>query len=262
MGVGVAVGWVICDAVVAISCIIPVGSRLKTMPAKKTTKRAKAAKSPKKSKDLLFLRDIFKRFKANYYIMFGFIAVFLVGILVGVVSAAAVYQSTGDKAAPVAGEQKKEYWLELHRKSQKEFLYSGVPGNKDESELVRTFAVKTGIPGERPTPLPQALGKKYWKIIKKYSSAENPETAPYFLELDVPVEDGVFGPVPYNECNGQCSWQLPGYFGLHGINGDRTRLASDNPGSSGCIRHTDEDITYLYNLLEVDEGVRYYIIDA
>jgi len=156
-----------------------------------------------------------------------------------------------------------EYWMKLERKSNKEYLLKGVPGDFSKSELVRTFTVKTGIPNERPTPLPKLAGREYWKIIKKYSSMENPETAPYFLELDIPVEDAwPYGPIPYNECNGQqCNWELPGYFGLHGVNGDLSRLSNENPGSSGCIRHTDEDITFLYDILPVDEGIRYYIDD-
>lgn len=154
---------------------------------------------------------------------------------------------------------KKEYWMILLRSKNTEYLYYGVPGNRGKSDLMKTFRVKTGVSGESPTPLPNLLGKNYWKIVKKYPSGENVETAPYFLELDIPVEDGYFGPVPYNECNGQCIWALPGYFGLHGVNGDTSKLSNDNPGSSGCIRHSDSDITYLYNLLNVDEGVRYYI---
>jgi hypothetical protein len=112
--------------------------------------------------------------------------------------------------------------------------------------------------------LPQLLGKKYWLITKKFDTRNNPETSPYFLELNVPAPAvAPYGPSPYTECNGsQCNWQLPGPFGLHGINGDLTRLDSDNPGSSGCIRHTDEDITYLYNLLDpIKNEIRYYIKD-
>ena len=68
--------------------------------------------------------------------------------------------------------------------------------------------------------------------------------------------------MPYTECNGQCNWILPGAFGLHGVNGDLSRLSIENPGSSGCIRHSDEDITYLYNNLDPQkEEIRYYIED-
>lgn len=163
----------------------------------------------------------------------------------------------------------KEYWMLLERKSNREFLYYGIPGQKEQSKREGIFRVKTGIPGERPTPLPQLFGREYWLITKKYSSVENPETAPYFLELDVPggMEEP-FGPVPYLECEGsefawprgQCNWAVPGEFGLHGINGDLTRLSDEDLGSSGCIRHKDEDITYLFNLLKPEEKpVRYYI---
>jgi lipoprotein-anchoring transpeptidase ErfK/SrfK len=129
--------------------------------------------------------------------------------------------------------------------------------------LLKTFSVKTGIPEERPTPLPQLVGRDYWLITDKASSKDNPETAPYFLTLNIPApESSPYGPSPYDECNGQCNWILPGAFGLHGVNGDKTKLAEENPGSSGCIRHTDEDITYLYNLLDLrKEKVRYYIED-
>lgn len=155
----------------------------------------------------------------------------------------------------------REYWMVLHRKSNKEFLYQGVPGDAQKSSLLKEFKVKVGVPNEKPTPLPRLLGREYWIIIKKYSSSENPETAPYFLELDVPSgPDWPFGPTPYNECNGrQCDWGLPGYFGLHGVSGDPTKLSSENAGSSGCIRHSDSDITYLYDTLNVEKGVKYYI---
>ncbi len=157
---------------------------------------------------------------------------------------------------------KSSYWLMLHRKSNIEFLFYGTPGDKKQSVIKKIFKVKTGIPGERPTPLPELLGREYWLITKKESSAENPETAPYFLTLDIPApESEPFGPAPYKECAGeQCNWILPGAFGLHGINGDNSRLTAENPGSSGCIRHTDEDITYLYNLINPEkEKIRYYI---
>lgn len=166
--------------------------------------------------------------------------------------------------------QQENYWLLLHRKSNKEFLYHGTPGDKEKSKLLKTFVVKSGIPGERPTPLPQLLGRDYWVIINKLEQKDNPETAPYFLTLNIPVGDEEpFGPTPYLECNGpasqrgeQCNWILPGDFGLHGSAGDPSKLADDNPGSSGCVRHTDEDITYLFNVLDpTKEEIRYYIED-
>lgn len=162
----------------------------------------------------------------------------------------------------VSLEPKKSHWFVLHRKSNSEELLYGIPGDKEHSERIKLFRVKTGIPKDRPTPLPQLIGRKYWRVTKKDTS-DNPETAPYFITLDVPVsEKEPFGPTPYLECNGQCNWVLPGAFGLHGIGGDETKLASDNPGSSGCIRHADEDITYLYNLLDPQkEDIRYYVED-
>jgi lipoprotein-anchoring transpeptidase ErfK/SrfK len=170
--------------------------------------------------------------------------------------------STTQKAVNAAKTEQK-YWLLLQRRSNQEFLYKGVPGDEKQSKLLRTFIVKPGVPGEKPTPLPELIGRQYWLITKKMDTSENPETAPYFLELDVPVGDTEpFGPQPYLECDGQCNWVLPGAFGLHGVNGDGTRLSSENTGSSGCVRHTDSDITYLYNLLDPQkEPVRYYIQD-
>ena len=173
--------------------------------------------------------------------------------------------NTGSKSLEVlSSNTKPSYWLILHRKSNVEFLYSGVPGEKDKSTLVKTFTVKTGIPGESPTPLPKLLGRDYWLINSKESSGDNPETAPYFLTLDIPVsEEYPFGPSPYDECNEQCNWEIPGYFGLHGVNGDLSKLSMENQGSSGCIRHNDEDIVYLFNLLDpTKEEIRYYIEDV
>lgn len=167
---------------------------------------------------------------------------------------------------PVKAQQKteaKQYWFVLERKSNIEKLYQGKPGVETESELVKTFKVKVGIPGERPTPLPQKLGRDYWLITNKFETKDSLETAPYFLTLDIPYsEEEPFGPAPYDECNGQCNWQLPGSFGLHGVASDSSKLADENPGSSGCVRHSDEDITYLYNLLAPETAeIRYYIKD-
>lgn len=157
-----------------------------------------------------------------------------------------------------------KYWFVLHRKANKEELLRGVPGDRKKSVVVRAFQVKAGIPNERPTPLPKLLGKEYWLIVDEEDQKENPETAPYFLTLNIPAPtDEPYGPMPYNECNGQqCHWVLPGAFGLHGTAGNPERLSKDDPGSSGCIRHKDEDITYLYNLLDPKkEEIRYYIED-
>lgn len=160
------------------------------------------------------------------------------------------------------------HWFMLHRKSGKEFLYFGRSGDTNNSKLLREFQVKTGASWS-PTPLPQLVGRDYWMVVKKESSAENPETAPYFIQLDVPTtEEWPYGPVPYEECldqegnNIQCDWILPGYFGLHGVNGNMSKLSTEDRGSSGCVRHTDSDITYLYNLLDpTKEEIRYYVED-
>lgn len=160
--------------------------------------------------------------------------------------------------------QEQLYWFELQRQSNIENLYKGIPGDKANSVHVKSFRVKTGIPGERPTPLPQLIGREYWVMTDKQEQADNPETAPYFLTLDVPVsEEFPYGPVPYEECNGQCNWMLPGPFGLHGTGANPLKLSDTDFGSSGCIRHSDEDITYLYNLLDpTTQEIRYYIVDA
>ena len=165
--------------------------------------------------------------------------------------------------APINKVEKEEYWMLLERKSNKEYLYKGIPGKRDESILIKFFTVKTGVPGKKPTPLPQLVGREYWHIIDKMDSSDNPETAPYFLVLDIPTgESEPYGPEPYFECEGQCNWELPGYFGLHGVASDESKLSATNPGSSGCVRHTDKDITYLYNLFDLQkEKIRYYVVD-
>ncbi len=156
---------------------------------------------------------------------------------------------------------KKMYWFLLHRESNIEYLYFGLPNQPERSTLIKTFTVKTGRPGERPTPLPELVGREYWLVTAKTPVEDNPETAPYFITLDVPApSEPPYGPSPYLECDGQCDWVTYGEFGLHGVNGDLSRLSPEDPGSSGCIRHTDEDITFLYNLLQPEtEEIRYYI---
>lgn len=189
------------------------------------------------------------------------VAVSIVLLVILTVVSFVFFQQKKQVAKPL---EKQSYWFILHRKSNTEYLYKGVAGNKEKSTLVKTFTVKAGIPGERPTPLPQLLGKKYWLLTDKASAKDNPETAPYFLTLNIPApSEQPFGPSPYTECSGeQCNWILPGAFGLHGVNGDASRLSKENPGSSGCVRHTDKDITYLYNLLDPKkEQIRYYIED-
>jgi hypothetical protein len=175
-----------------------------------------------------------------------------------------LFQKQKDGLTIPSARVSKNYWFVLERKSGKEFLYLGEPGEKSKSALVKIFKVKSGIPNQRPTPLPKLLGQEYWLLTNKFETLDNPETAPYFLTLNIPVgESEPYGPSPYLECNGQCNWQLPGAFGLHGVNGDSEKIADTNPGSSGCIRHTNEDITYLYNLLDPQkQEIRYYIEDV
>ena len=172
-----------------------------------------------------------------------------------------IFLSFDKSSQSITSEFKYSHWLALYRKSNVEFLYFGEPSNIHNSFFVKVFKVKSGIPGERPTPLPKLLGREYWLITEKWETKDSFETAPYFLTLDIPVSDEEpFGPVPYLECDGQCNWILPGAFGLHGINGDETRLSDE--GSSGCIRHSDSDIIYLYNILNPErEKIRYYIYD-
>lgn len=155
-----------------------------------------------------------------------------------------------------------DYWFLLNRKSKKEYLYRGVPGDISQSTVIKEFNVNVGIMGERPTPLPKLMGKEYWNLIAKFETTNDPETAPYFLTLDIPAPDTYpYGPMPYEECNGQCDWVRAGPFGLHGIANTPSKLT--DKGSSGCIRHTDEEITYLYNLLNPsnENPIRYYIND-
>lgn len=198
-------------------------------------------------------------FTTNYKKLLVLLFVFVLGII----STIAVNAMLSKKVdAPKEIPPKERYWFVLYRKSNIEQLFKGVPGDYQNSKLVKTFKVKTGMPGQRPTPLPQLMGEEYWVVTKKFKTKDIPETAPYFIELSVPVTDEYpYGPMPYEECNGQCDWVLPGPFGLHGVNGDNERLSDMNPGSSGCIRHTDEDIAYLYDIINPEEEVRYYIQD-
>jgi lipoprotein-anchoring transpeptidase ErfK/SrfK len=159
--------------------------------------------------------------------------------------------------------EERSYWFILHRKSNVEMLYHGVAGDIEKSKLVKKFSVQTGIPGERPTPLPSLVGKPYWIITEKLDASDNPLTSPYFLTLNIPyTEEEPYGPTPYLECNGQCNWQLPKAFGLHGTGVDHDTILPDDPGSSGCIRHNNNDITYIYNILDLSKEVRYYIQDV
>ncbi len=197
--------------------------------------------------------------------------IIIFALIISIITVLSLYLTS----SPTAGivqivTPEKSHWLILHRKSGNEFLYYGKAGDTNNSRLIRTFQVKPGIEASSPTPLPKLLGRDYWLITKKESSMDNPETAPYFLTLDIPTTgDFPYGPVPYEECvdvytgkNIQCDWILPGYFGLHGVNGNNSKLSKEDLGSSGCVRHTDSDITYLFNLLDPDkEEIRYYVED-
>jgi len=231
----------------------------------KMKRKYPAKNEPKKTARAKNINSFF-RFKK--FISFPFSArqltfVFLsitFGIIIG---AGVVYYIRSEPSIPAQQATKESYWLLLHRKSNREFLYKGIPGDENGSALVKTFNVKAGVPGQKPTPLPHLLRRDYWIIIGKMETRDNPETSPYFLTLDVPSSDfEPYGPYPYVECNGQCNWDLQGSFGLHGINNDTKRLSASDPGSSGCVRHSDEDITYLYHLLDPNkEEIRYYIKD-
>lgn len=161
---------------------------------------------------------------------------------------------------PVEAKSPRKHWFLLDRTAQKEILYFGVEGEIENSAPVKEFTVKTGVPDKKPTPLPHHLGREYW-LITDMAPTESPETAPYFITLDIPVsEEPPFGPMPYPECGGSCNWEIPGAFGLHGVAGVPSRLSDEDPGSSGCIRHSDADITLIYNVLKNENfPVRYYI---
>ena len=129
------------------------------------------------------------------------------------------------------------------------------------NKRIQEWDLRPGLPIGCKVTLRKSEAKEL--LVRLLDAKDNTETAPYFLTLDIPVsEEEPYGPSPYLECNGQCNWTLPGYFGLHGVNGDETKLSDKNQGSSGCVRHSDEDITYLFNLLEPEkEEIRYYIED-
>lgn len=188
-----------------------------------------------------------------------------IGVLllsIGVFWGHLLYQSQQPKQTE-SSVKENSFWLILKRASNQEILYQGVPGDPSNSQIIKEFQVKTGIPGQRPTPLPEKLGREYWLLTSKLDTKENTETAPYFITLNIPYTDNEpYGPEPYEECGGQCNWELPGSFGLHGIASDSSKLAVENAGSSGCVRHSEEDITYLFNMLDLEKGpIRYYIKD-
>jgi len=187
-----------------------------------------------------------------------------VGVIAGLLLSFLFNVQNLGQRVPQVEKHEDKYWLLLHRKSNIEYLYQGVAGDESNSKLIKKFEVKSGVPGQKPTPLPKLLGREYFLITQKFETRDNPETSPYFLMFDIEVEDAPpYGPTPYLECGGsQCNWELSGPFGLHGVNGDLTRLSADNPGSSGCVRHRDEDIIFLFHLLDPDrDEIRYYIED-
>ncbi len=261
-GDGVGVEVIVGELGVFLIVVLLILTRFVFFGMKKKVKTAKITNKNThvRAKIKLYFSRIVLYFTMRRQI-FGMIFVFILGLAIG---AAGVFYFGREKIEPFHAAEKSIYWFVLLRTSNIEHLYRGVPGDEKKSKLIKTFAVKTGIPGERPTPLPELLGRGYWIIIERQESKDNPETAPYFLSLNIPVpEEEPYGPSPYLECNGQCSWGISGEFGLHGVNGDISRLSNEDLGSSGCIRHSDADITYLYNLLDPkNEEVRYYIEDV
>lgn len=185
------------------------------------------------------------------------------------------YSAPGETTAPSTD----AYWFLLERKSKKETLYQGKPGDRTNSRIIRSFQINPGWPGQTPTPISTKLGIPYW-IITTYKTntadEQKSKLGPYFLSLNIPYNDpgnncpinGVNkncqGPTPYLECpdraNNQCYWPVPGEFGLHGVGNSISRLTDE--GSNGCIRHSNDDITYLYNLLsKYNREIRYYTVD-
>jgi hypothetical protein len=127
-----------------------------------------------------------------------------------------------------------------------------------------TSVVNPGVDGKSPTPRPDLLGKSYWIITKKEQNQGDAINlmGPDFLVLNIEYQNEFNGPLGYNECgpsrNGQCFWPTPGEFGLHGTGNTPSRLTDS--GSSGCVRHSNDSITSIYNLLKNESGeIRYYI---
>ncbi len=164
------------------------------------------------------------------------------------------------------------YWFLLHRsrdggKQPSEELYKGAYGDKTRSKLIRTSVVNPGVAGKSPTPLPSLAGVSYWTVTaKKINPEGDPKNTlgPYFLAFDIPYANQFNGPLNYKECGAdgasQCFWPEPGEFGLHGVGNVPSRLT--DVGSSGCVRHSNDAITEIYNLLKNEkEEIRYYIIN-
>ena len=164
------------------------------------------------------------------------------------------------------------YWFLLHRsraggKQPSEELYKGAYGDKSQSKLIRTSVVNPGVAGKSPTPLPSLAGVSYWTVTAKRINPEgDPKNTlgPYFLAFDVPYSNQFNGPLNYKECGTdgatQCFWPEPGEFGLHGVGNVPSRLT--DLGSSGCVRHSNDAITEIYNILKNEkEEIRYYIVN-
>ncbi len=175
------------------------------------------------------------------------------------------------------------YWFLLNRQKRYEILYKGTPEKITQSQVVKISTINPGSPGDEPTPIPQKLGKKFWSLtgeVRLHPQDSDPtgyeKFGPYFIVLDVPFKNqpdpscnnngttDCYGPVPYKECgpslDQQCNWHTPGEFAIHG----NDKL--DPPGSAGCVRHSNTDITEIYDTLNnakaINSNTRYYAIDS
>ena len=130
---------------------------------KKKAKTKTAKNQTMKNRGIFFRLyfDMVSYFTMRAQKVFIFSLLFALGVLFGVFGVLHVirYQSKEVLSLQV---QKQSYWFLLWRKSNVELLYRGISGDASKSELVKVFTVKTGIPGEKPTPLPKLLGKGYW----------------------------------------------------------------------------------------------------
>lgn len=178
------------------------------------------------------------------------------------------YEPVASTTTSSTDQNARGYWFQLHRsragKQPTEDLYHGVYGDALNSDHVMTSTVNPGIDGKSPTPRPDLLGKSYWVITKKEQNQGDAINlmGPDFLVLNIDYQNQYNGPLGYNECgpsrNEQCFWPTPGEFGLHGTGDTSSRLTDS--GSSGCIRHSNDAITSIYNLLKNESGeIRYYI---
>ena len=143
---------------------------------RKTTKpKTKDNKIPLKNSFFSFF-NFFRRDISLYYIIKAKSLPFFLGIFVVVIALLAIFSIFNRDKQTVkilASETKKEnYWFLLHRKSNIEYLYKGQPNDIENSNLIKTFKVKVGVPGQKPTPLPNLLGREYWKIIDKFETKD------------------------------------------------------------------------------------------